>query len=278
LKQSATAGLAQSVLFVPGDRPERFEKAATSGADLVIIDLEDAVGIEAKAVARDAVHAALSGAAPFRTMVRVNSTATPWHDDDIRAIVALPGLAGVLLPKVEEAADLEALDARLGKSVPLHALVETVGAVLGLAKLCAARGLRRVAFGTIDFQVDSGIEGDGAELDAIRTMIVLHSRQAGLEAPLEGVTTGFRDLAAVRHSASRARRFGFGGKLCIHPEQVSAVNEAFRPTDDEIAWARRIIATTGSAVGSVSLDGQMIDKPIVEKARRILSVQRMLSN
>lgn len=260
---------ARSLLFVPGDRPERFAKAIATGADLVIVDLEDAVLPAAKAEARDRVHDALRQAAPASLAVRINALGTPWHDDDLRAVAGLPALAGLMLPKAERAGDFAEMANVTGATVPLHALVETVGAMTNLPELCNAPALTRLSFGTVDFQVDSGIDGDGAELDAMRSMLVLASRTAGLQSPVDGVHTVLDDLEQLAAVTDRARRFGMGGKLCVHPRQVAPVNAAFLPSPADIAWARRVMVALDGAHGAVSVDGKLVDKPIVDRARRI---------
>jgi citrate lyase subunit beta/citryl-CoA lyase len=259
---------ARSILFVPGDRAERFEKAAASGADMVVIDLEDAVLPERKVAARDIVRDALAAMAAPRFVVRVNSRGTDWHDDDVRAMTGLPGLAALMLPKAEAADDFAALRAA---GVPLHGLVETVRGILNLPALCATEGLVRLSFGTVDFQVDAGIDGDGAEIDAVRTAIVLHSKAAGLQAPVDGVSTNLADEASLASDTQRSRRFGFGGKLCVHPKQVAIVNAAFAPAPADVDWAQRVIAALSDGRGAVAVDGKLIDKPIVDRARRVLA-------
>lgn len=259
---------ARSILFVPGDRPERFEKAAASGADLVVIDLEDAVLPDAKLAARGRVHDALAAADAARFVVRVNALATDWHAEDVRAMAGLPGLAGLMLPKAEAPEDFATMRTA---GVPMHALVETVRGVLNLPSLVQAEGLVRLSFGTVDFQVDAGIDGDGAEIDAVRTMMVLHSKAAGLEAPVDGVTTDLSDETALAHDAARARRFGFGGKLCVHPRQVAVVNAAFAPSAADVDWAERVMAALSGSHGAVAVDGKLIDKPIVDRARLVLA-------
>ncbi|TXC70569.1 CoA ester lyase [Sphingomonas ginsenosidivorax] len=260
---------ARSILFVPGDRPERFDKARASGADLVVIDLEDAVLPDRKAAARDTIHDTLADLTEPRFVVRINSLDTEWHADDVRALAGLPGVSGLMLPKAERASDFAAMhEAATGK--PLHALVETVSAVFALADLVTAPGLARLSFGTVDFQADAGIDGDGAEIDHVRTMIVLHSRNAGLAAPVDGVSTDLSDDAALARDADHARRFGFGGKLCVHPRQVQVVNTAFLPSDVDVQWATRVMAAIDGGFGAVALDGKLIDKPVVDRARRLL--------
>ena len=259
---------ARSILFVPGDRAERFEKAAASGADMVVIDLEDAVLPERKVEARGIIHDALAAIDTPRFVVRVNSLGTAWHDEDVRAMTGLPGLAGLMLPKAEAADDFVAMRAA---DVPLHGLVETVRGILNLPALCAAEGLVRLSFGTVDFQVDAGIDGDGAEIDAVRTAIVLHSKAAGLQAPVDGVSTNLADMDALADDAQRSRRFGFGGKLCVHPKQVAVVNAAFAPAQADVDWAHRVMAALSDGRGAVAVDGKLIDKPIVDRARLVLA-------
>ncbi|BCA61232.1 aldolase [Sphingomonas sp. HMP9] len=260
---------ARSILFVPGDRAERFEKARASGADMVVIDLEDAVLPGSKTAARDTIHDALAGLTAPRFFVRVNSLDTEWHADDVRALAALPGVAGLMLPKAERASDFASMqEAVTGK--PLHALVETVSAILNLADLVTAPGLSRLSFGTVDFQADAGIDGDQAEIDYVRTHLVLHSRNAGLAAPVDGVSTDLTDDEALARDTDHARRFGFGGKLCVHPRQVGIVNTAFLPSASDVDWATRVTAAIDGAFGAVAIDGKLVDKPVIDRARRLL--------
>jgi citrate lyase subunit beta/citryl-CoA lyase len=258
--------VSRSLLFVPGDRPERFDKAAASGAHDVILDLEDAVAPAAKQTARDSVAAWLAGGRP--ALVRINAADTEWHADDVAMVRAAPG-AGVMLPK----ADAEWL-ARTARALPgrrLVALLETVAGYMELRPMAAVAGLERIAFGSVDFCVDSGIADEGDAMTAIRTQIVLESCRAGLVAPVDGVSVEFRDESRMRAYALRSRQLGCGGKLCIHPAQVAAVNGAFLPTSGELQWARRVLAAFEQSRGAATaVDGKMIDKPVVERARRIV--------
>jgi citrate lyase subunit beta/citryl-CoA lyase len=259
---------ARSILFVPGDRPERFEKAIESGADMVVLDLEDAVLPERKEAARESIYDALATLSGPRFAVRVNSLGTQWHEEDVWALSGLPGLAGLMLPKAESADDFAGMRAA---GVPLHALVETVRGALGLAGLCTAKGLERLHFGTVDFQVDAGIDGDREEIDAVRTAMVLHSKAAGLQSPVDGVSTDLSDLARLTEDTARAKRFGFGGKLCVHPKQVATVNAGFSPSADSVEWAGRVVEALSGGHGAVAVDGKLIDKPIVDRARLVLA-------
>jgi len=190
-----------------------------------------------------------------------------------------PGVAGIVLPKAERADDVARIAARLGPAMPVFALIETAVGMANAEAVAAHPAVQRLMFGSIDFQVDLGIEGDGNELLFFRSRLVLVSRLAGLDAPVDGVTVRFDEPAVTQAEAQRARREGFGGKLCIHPKQIAVVNAAFSPSPEEVVWAERVIAATGGSGGSaVALDGKMIDKPVLEKAERILKGARRLAD
>jgi citrate lyase subunit beta/citryl-CoA lyase len=259
--------IARSLLFVPGDRPERFDKAAASGADAVILDLEDAVAPMAKASAREAVARWL--AQGHRAIVRINAAETEWFEADLRMVQA-HARAAVMLPKSDPASLARTAQALPGRE--LIALLETVAGYLGVRELAAVSGLARIAFGSIDFGAESGIADEGDAMTAIRTQIVLESRHAGLAAPIDGVSVEFNDAARMSADARRSRQLGFGGKLCIHPSQLGPISDAFRPTPAELDRARRVLAAFEASAGAATaLDGKMIDKPVVERARRIVA-------
>lgn len=274
--------LARTFLFVPADRPERHARALASDAGGVIVDLEDAVAPERKATAREqlrASFAALSAAERERLLVRINARGTPWFDGD-RALVgelAAEGLiAGVVLPKAERAADLQQLAADIGRHGVLVPLIESAAGLEAAVELAAAPQVLRLAFGNLDFQADLGLACDAgeAELVPVRLALVLASRRAGLAAPIDGVTPDWRDTARLANDAARARRGGFGAKLCIHPDQVAPVHAALGPSADELAWARRVLdATPAAGGGVVSLDGRMVDAPVVRLAERLLALE-----
>ena len=263
---------ATSYLFVPGDRPERFDKALASGAGRVILDLEDAVLPEAKPRARDALHAWLQQhGADARVLVRINSIETPWHKDDLR-LAALPAVAGIMLPKAERASDLAQVRAALSPTQALYALIETVDAIVRLREIAAVAGLTRLAFGTVDFCADAGMGDDRAALDPVRTQLVIESRHARLPAPVDGVTLAIGDEAALADDVRHARMFGMGAKLCIHPRQVDTVQRGFLPTEAERAWAQRVLAAiAGAAAGAIAVDGKLVDRPVIERAKTILA-------
>lgn len=267
--------LPRSYLFVPGHRPERFDKALAAGADAVILDLEDAVPPAGKDAAREAVTRWLSGreaSASPQILVRINASGTPQHAADVTA--CRHGVHGVVLPKSERESDL----ARLARALPGVALLPLVETALGFAAaadLAHAPHVQRLVFGSIDFQLDLGIDGEGEELLYFRSQLVLHSRLAGLAAPVDGVSTALDDGERVHAQALRARRVGMGAKLCIHPRQVEPVHRAFAPTPAQLDWARRVLAAAEAAGGSaVALDGTMVDRPVILRAQALLAQAR----
>lgn len=253
---------ARSLLFVPATRPERIGKALAAGADVTIIDLEDAVAPEDK----DAARGALAGVA-HRAAVRINACGTPWFDADLAACRAAR-VPLVLLPKAEQPAQVQRVRDVLGDSAVI-AIVETAAGFEEIAALARTPGVVRLAFGSLDLQAELRIDDAGEPLHYFRSKLVLASRLGGLGAPIDGVCTALDDAAALDAELARARRFGFGGKLCIHPKQVAAVNAGFGPTDEQIAWAKRVVAAAGSG-GAARVDGRMVDAPVVARAREIL--------
>ncbi|MBP6018617.1 MAG: CoA ester lyase [Burkholderiaceae bacterium] len=265
----AATPIIKTFLFVPGHQPTRFDKACASKADAVIIDLEDAVSPDDKDSARQAIAAWLPGERPV--MLRINSVDTPWFADDL-ALCQLPGISGVVLPKAELASDLDRIAATLGPDVPLFPLIETAKGMWHAHELAHAKSVCRLMFGSIDFQFDLGIDGEGDELLYFRSQLVLVSRLAGLQAPVDGVTTALDDPEQLSADVSYARRLGFGGKLCIHPKQIDLVNRGFLPSDADVQWAHRIVLAMQAANGAaVAVDGKMVDKPVLLRAETILN-------
>ncbi|MET0543485.1 MAG: CoA ester lyase [Variovorax sp.] len=264
--------IARSLLFVPGDRPERFGKAAASGAHGVILDLEDAVAPDRKTAARDAVHAWLQAGSP--AIVRINSLDTAWAHDDLRMLAAFPK-AGLMVPKSDAASMQQAMErigGATGSEREVIALIESVAGVVQVHPLAAIAGVTRLAFGNVDFAVDAGMEDTGDVMSSVRVQLVLASRYAGLQAPVDGVSLAIDDAQLTLAHARRSRSLGFGGKLCIHPRQVEHVNQAFSPTAEEVQWARSVLAAFDASGGAVvALAGKMIDRPVVERARRVLA-------
>lgn len=257
---------ATTFLFVPGDRPERFDKAFQAGADVVIIDLEDAVGPENKSEALASTLAALAGdgvSDDFRALVRINSAG----DVSALAGAASPALLGVVIPKAEDPATIAEIAAQLPTGLTVVALIETALGVSNARSIADIPRVTRLAFGAIDFSADVDATAP-AVFDAARAQLVIASRAAGKPAPIESPSTNFSDVDLVESDARTARSFGFGAKLCIHPAQLAPVRTGFAPTADEIEWATRIVGLDG---GAVQLDGAMVDKPVVDRAKRILA-------
>ncbi len=256
-----------TLLFVPGDRPDRFDKAVAAGADLVVLDLEDAVAPDAKDAARDHVVGWL--AAGGRAAVRVNAAGTTGHDHDLRALSGTP--LPVMLPKAEDPAAVAAVAAGLHPGTTLLALVETAAGVLAAPALAAVDGVSRLVLGTYDLAAQLGVSPDDRDAMAgARQALVLASAAAGLAGPVDGVTGDVGDDDRLRDDVAYAVRLGFGGKLCVHPRQVPVARAALLPGPEDLAWARRVVeAAAGS--GAVLLDGAMVDKPVVDRARRMLA-------
>ncbi len=255
----------RSLLFVPASRPERFGKAVAASADAVVLDLEDAVAPQDKESARDAIRRWASPQRPV--MLRINASATPWHAADLE-LAALPGISTVMLAKAERGDELTALaDAGAAAVIPL---VETAAGLAAAGELAQQPGVLRLAFGSLDFQLDLGMR-DAADEDLYhyRCQLVLASRLAGIGAPIDGVTTALHDTPRLQADVARGRRLGFGGKLCIHPRQVATVNAGFTPSTQDLDWARRVIAAASESALAV-VDGKMVDRPVILSARSIL--------
>ena len=259
--------VARSYLYVPGNRPDRFDKACAAGADAVIVDLEDAVPPAEKPSARAALATWLS---PARAViVRINAADTEWFADDLAACDTT-GVVGVVLPKAEGIGDAVVSLCRRN-NLALLPLIETAAGMALAEEIAATAGVQRLLFGTIDFQLELDIDGDGDELLAFRSQLVLASRLAGIQPPVDGPCTSWEDTELLMADSRRARKLGFGGKLCIHPKQIAAVNAAFSPSEAEVAWAQRVLAAAKLSGGAaVAVDGRMIDRPIIRKAERIV--------
>lgn len=199
--------------------------------------------------------------------IRVNSASSEWFHDDL--LLALePGVAGLIIPKAESVpGELQRLLDRGLKWIPL---IETATGIAKSQSIAAEQGVVRLAFGSIDFQVDMGIEGDEDALQYFRSRLVLASRLAGCASPVDGVTTTIENQEQVREESRRTRRFGMGAKLCIHPAQIAAVHEAFEPSSEERGWAHRVVSAANASSGAaVTVDGKMVDLPVLLRAQRI---------
>jgi len=279
----------RSLLFAPGNHARRVEKALSLNADAVILDLEDAVATAEKPATRALVAAALQRPRRGLLYVRVNASDTEFCYADLVA-VAQPGLDGIILPKVESAAAIATIDWLLtqlertaglpGGSIDLIPIVETAHGLQQIdAILGAGTRTRRVAFGAGDFTLDVNMawSRDEAELAHARSVIVTASRAAAIEAPLDTVWVDLTDPEGLAASARTALAYGFQGKMCIHPDQIAVVNQAFTPSDAEVAFSERVCAAFAQAEAqgsaAIQLDGRFIDYPIVYRAQRTL--QRM---
>jgi citrate lyase subunit beta/citryl-CoA lyase len=257
---------ARTLLFVPGHRPDRFDKAASCGADLVIIDLEDAVAAEAKD------HARQSAASWLRSgnlaVVRINPPGTPWFEADLRT--AVEHGCPVMVPKADDPVILTEIATLTRGLCALIPLIETAAGVERAHEVCALPGVVRAAFGNVDLATELGVaHDDHLALTFARSRLVLASAAVGVAPPVDGVTTAIRDTEALVTDVAHARRLGFHGKLCIHPAQLPVVTEGFAPSEEELHWARAVVEA-GASVSAV--DGQMIDKPVLERARRLLAM------
>ena len=272
---------ARSLLFVPGNRPERFHKALASGADAVVLDLEDSVPAAEKPAAREAIGRSWTElqAAGLPLVIRIHALPSPLGDDDLAWLETIAAPAAVMVPKAESRASLEAVAARWPASALLP-LIETAAGHAALAEIAAAAGVLRLVVGHIDFMADTGMRcsDDEGELAPLRFAVAMATRLAGLAPAIDGVTVDIANGERLRTDTLRAQRFGFGGKLCIHPRQVAVVHAAMAPSADELAWARRVItADAGSGGAAVQLDGRMVDRPVVLQAQRILARSRRSS-
>jgi citrate lyase subunit beta/citryl-CoA lyase len=284
----------RSFLFAPGNVPRRVEKALTLAADVVIVDLEDSVAIAEKAATRKGVAAALEGPRQGRGYVRVNAPASPFCFGDLQEVVHAR-VDGVVLPKVESAADLHAIDWLIWNlersrgiaegSIDLMPQIETAAGLHRIDRVLQARSLRpykapwrvkRVAFGAADYahELRLIVGPDEAELAEARARVVLASRAAGLEGPIDSPWFHFKDADGFARALERSRRGGFQGRLCVHPDQIAAVNAAYMPSDAELARAERIVAAFREAEArgeaAVQVDGEMVDYPVAYRAQALL--------
>jgi len=270
----------RSLLFVPGDRPDRMEKALGSGADALILDLEDAVAPGAKPAARAAVAAFLARERTVSLWVRINPLDGGLAEDDVAAVLpARPD--GIVLPKAEGAASLRALDARLdGEIAILPIATETPAAIFALGSYGGVTDrLAGLTWGAEDLPAAIGAatsrEPDGSftpPYQLARSLLLFGAHAAGVPA-IETVYPDFRDLAGLAAYAARGRSDGFSGMMAIHPAQVPVINQAFTPSPAEVDRARRVIAAFAAAPGTgvLNLDGRMVDAPHLKAARALLA-------
>lgn len=261
----------RSMLFAPGNSERKLRRALEGEADAVIADLEDSVPPAQKGEAR-AIVTEMLASTPARCLrfVRVNGARSGLLEADLAALAGMP-LDGIVLPK----ADPSLAGRNIGR--PVIAIVETAAGMAGVDEVAAAPGVHALLLGSVDLALELRLRArpDGAELSFYRSRLVLSSAVAGIAAPLDGVHVDLRDAVGLAEQCNLARTFGMGGKACIHPAQVEIVNRVFSPTEAEREDAARIVEAYDDALadgsGAISLDGRMIDLPVVEHARRMLS-------
>jgi citrate lyase subunit beta/citryl-CoA lyase len=263
----------RTYLFVPGNRPERFAKALGTGADAIVLDLEDAVSPTAKTQARDAVlewFRLATDPVRSRTVVRINDSRSSEFAEDLRLLRdARVGM--VMLPKAEAADDVQLVRSDC-VDVRVLALIETARGMSRVDEVAASEGVARLVFGTLDYAVDLDLEIADSPMGLAHgaSVIALASRVAGLPPPVAGVTPQIDDDQRLLADLTWARRHGFGAKLCIHPRQVEPLHQALSPGAEALDWARRVLAAEAASPGAAQLDGRMIDRPVVLQAQRTL--------
>lgn len=275
----------RSLLFVPAVRPDRFPKALATGADAVCLDLEDGVAPGAKETAREQAFALLAGRGPSRAEVslRINDVKTALGRTDLAALAA----AGVrpdalMLPKVAGAGEIGEVEAALaatGAALPLIVQLETAAGLMAAAEIAAASpNVSAVFFGAIDLAADLGCAVEWEALLHARSRVVLAAGAAGVSA-LDSPWMDVPAVAALAGESRRARRLGFAGKAAIHPSQVPVIQQAFSPSAEEVAWARKVVAAYERQQGGVLLvDGRLVERPVVRSARRNLLIAERLAD
>ena len=269
---------ARSYLYVPGDRPDRLEKAFLRAGDAVLADLEDAVRPDRKELALDAVVTWLSQLPTEGPEVWVRIGPGPRSDEELAAVGASPRLTGVLLAKAD-AAVLRQAAAVLPERVVLGGLVETAAAVLDLPAIARLPRVRQLSLGEADLAAELRIERDEVSvLGPLRAQLVVASSAAGIGAPTAPVHLALRDTAGLRETTERFRRSGFGARSALHPDQVPVIEEVLTPSAEEIARAREVVAAWDTAGGGVAVDaeGRLIDEAIVRPARRTVATAQRL--
>ncbi|MHB1420511.1 MAG: HpcH/HpaI aldolase/citrate lyase family protein [Bacillota bacterium] len=282
----------RSILFAPGNDLRKAQKAISAGADAVILDLEDAVAPEEKPRAREVIREAMTLPRQSKLYVRVNAVGTAFLDGDLQAVVR-EGIDGLMLPKAESAEDIRTVDMALAQlekkqglsigQVELIPLVETAQGVwwaLETARSCSR--VRCMAFGALDFTLDIGTSysKEGTEIAYARSRMVLASRVAGIEPPIDTVFPDTRDQGGLEKDCRLARQLGFQGKLLIHPLQVETTNRIFSPETEEIAFSLKVVKAFNQAMESgtavLQVDGKMVDRPVVIRAQRVLAIAQSL--
>ncbi len=263
---SASPQTTGSALYVPGDRPDRFDKAVASGADAVILDLEDSVAPEAKASARANVVAWQATArVTIGIQVRINSIGTPAGEDDL---AALPVDVALRVPKAASTSDLDVAGRR-----ELHAIVESALGIEHAYEIASHPHVATVVLGEADLAAELGITDESA-LAWIRTRLVVAARAAHLPAPMMSAYPHVNDLDGLAASCLTGRRLGMRGRTAIHPCQLSVIADAFAPTDIDLAWARAVLTAVEAAGGGVAVlgTGEMVDAAMARHARDLINL------
>ena len=292
--------VAQTLLFVPATRPDRFAKALASGAHAVIIDLEDAVAPEDKATARDSVAAWLSegewtgAGSDTAVVVRINSADTEWFAPDVSALAAVASRLstvaaersghyaqcpfGVMIPKCESEDPVHEIRQRFtqhGVAAPYFiGLLETPRGIVAAESLARAHSVHRFAFGNYDLglELDAIVGPEETELLHARSRVVMAARAFGMPGPIDGPCADISTDGATEASAQRGRALGFAGKLAIHPRQLAAIDAEFGDSAEDVTWARRVVDAAEAAGGAaVNVDGAMVDAPVLKRAQRIVA-------
>jgi citrate lyase subunit beta/citryl-CoA lyase len=284
----------RTYLFAPGNHERRVEKALGLGADVVILDLEDAVAVSEKKSTRNLINNTLKQPRNCAVFVRVNAYDTEFCYGDICSIVS-ENLDGIVLPKLESLEDLRSIDWLLGnleqerglpnRSIDLMPIIETAVGLVNIREIARAdTRVKRLAFGGGDYTRDLGMEWTlkEDELLPVRSEMVLASRFGKLEPPVDTVFIHIKEHGAFRSSCSNILGLGFQGKMCIHPDQVPVTNETFTPDAEEIKWSQRVINEFAKAekagIASIQIDGYFVDYPIVEKAQRTVDIANLLES
>lgn len=260
-----------SFLFVPASRPDRYEKALASDADVVIIDLEDAVADADKDSSLADLLQALDSGLPRPVVVRVNSPDSQWFERDLQALSHQTNVAGVVIPKVGSATQVTAAVAVLPNGCPVIPTIESVAGLAAVADIAAVPGVVRFAVGAADLSFDLDAEISSPTMEHIYARLVIDSKLAGVAGPVASPPFSLRDTEAIEQEARRLRGLGVTAQLCIHPAQVPAIRAGFLPTSDQVEWARSIVEATNDADGASAIDGHMVDQPIRDRALRILT-------
>jgi len=253
-------------LFVPGHRADIVSKAAASGADMVIVDLEDAVAECDKPMARANLGKIASQSVPVA--VRVNTSDSRWFAADLAAVKSR-GADMIVLPKAENLSDIDRVSDALSNDMPIMPIIETACGLDSVQSLLTHPSVPMIAFGHLDFSLDIGASSDWENLLFVRSQLVLQSRLAGVAPPLDGVTLSFDDPEIISFEARRARDLGFGGKLLIHPRQLAPAQAVFQPSEEDYKWALSVLDAVADSRSAVKLDGAMIDMPVIKRAERI---------